>query len=92
MKLFGNKFGRIDIVFDVYLKAGLKAETRCKRGQRRKVTVTSKKPVNWKSFLSDSQNKTEWFEFPAEKLCEAQIGTIVTVTKGDTVNQLTQVP
>lgn len=30
---YGGKYGRVDIVFDVYKKSSLKSETRTKRGQ-----------------------------------------------------------
>ena len=45
---YGGKYGRVDIVFDVYKKSSLKSETRTKRvqGIRRRVTGTSKTPLN----------------------------------------------
>ena len=57
---YGGKYDRIDIVFDVYKKSSLKSETKVKRGQgiRRRVTGTSKIPMNWRSFLHDDSNKT----------------------------------
>lgn len=85
---YGGKYGRVDIVFDVYKKSSLKSETRTKRGQGiRRVTGTSKTPLNWRSFLRDDSNKTELFHLFADKLFEAQTTSTVVVTKGeDAVN------
>ena len=76
---------RVDIVFDVYKESSLKSETMVKRGQgiRRRVTGTSKIPMNWRSFLQDDSNKTELFHFLAEKLCETETSSTVVVTKGE---------
>ena len=62
---YGDKFSRVDIVFDVYNKSSLKNEARSRRGQgmRRRVTGTSKTPTNWKGFLRDDTNKNEQFNF-----------------------------
>ena len=81
---FGAKYKRVDIIFDIYKKSSLKSETRSKRGQgmRRRVTGGSKTPSNWKSFMRDDNNKTELFQFLAEKMCEAQTSTVI-VTKGE---------
>ena len=64
------KHNRTDIVFDVYQSSSLKAETRSKRGHgvRRRVTSTGKIPSNWQSFTRNNDNKTELFNFLAEKL------------------------
>jgi len=85
---YDGKYGRVDIVFDVYKKSSLKSETRTKRGQGiRRVTGTSKTPLNWRSFLRDDSNKTELFHLFADKLFEAQTTSTVVVTKGeDAVN------
>lgn len=83
---YGTKYGRVDVVFDVYKKDSLKAETRRNRGRsiRRRVTSNSKTPKNWKHFLRDSTNKTELFEFLADKICRVgsiRSGTVV-ATRG----------
>ncbi len=66
---YGVRYGRVDIVFDVYTKSSLKSETRSKRGRgiRRRVAGTSMTPSNWQSFLRDASNKTELFHFLAER-------------------------
>ena len=61
---------RIDVVFDTYKAASLKALTRVKRGKgcRRKVHENSIAPTNWHAFLRIDQNKTELFIFISHKL------------------------
>ena len=83
VQAFCSTYNRTDIVFDVYLTASLKAETRTKRGQgnRRRVTETGKIPPNWNSFLRDNDNKTELFSFLADKIVENCTGNVVFVTK-----------
>ncbi len=65
--------------------ASLKSEARSKSGKgiRRKVTGTSKTPINWKSFLRDAGNKTELFSFLAEKICHAETTSTLIVTTGE---------
>ena len=55
------------IVFDLYRPISLKAETRskCGQGARRRVTDKGRLPPVWHSFLRDSDNKTENFNFLA---------------------------
>ncbi|ELT89202.1 hypothetical protein CAPTEDRAFT_223408 [Capitella teleta] len=54
---------RVDIVFDVYKDNSLKSGIRQQRGTgiRRRVTLSTKIPGNWASFLRVSQNKQELF-------------------------------
>lgn len=54
---------RVDIVWDVYSKTSLKAGTREQRGSgtRRRVTLSTKVPGNWASFLRVDLNKQELF-------------------------------
>ncbi|KAK3885071.1 hypothetical protein Pcinc_010725 [Petrolisthes cinctipes] len=40
-------------------------------------------PTNWKSFLRDNNNKTELFEFLADKIVTMCPDNVVVVTKGD---------
>ena len=65
-----NIYKRIDVVFDVYIRASLKAATREKRGKgiRRIVAAENKCPGNWSQFLKDELNKKELNEFLAETL------------------------
>ena len=82
---YAAKYKRVDVMFDVYKKLSLKSETRTKRGRgiRRRVTGTTKTPQNWRSFLRDDSNKTELFNFLAEKTCDANTTSTVIVTRGD---------
>ena len=54
---------RINIVWDEYVEASLKATTRHKRGQgvRQRVAPGNKLPRNWKEFLRDGRNKPDLF-------------------------------
>ena len=81
------KYERVDIIFYVYRKGSLKAETRSKRGKgiRRRVSEASQTPQNWKSFMREDENKTELFHFLAEKISEADTPSTIIVTRGDNV-------
>ena len=70
-------------LFDVYRKSTLKGEARMIRGQgiRRRVTGTSKTPTNLRSFLRDDDNKTELFQFLADRICQTQTTSTILVTK-----------
>ena len=63
----------IDIVWDDYVEASLKATTRHKRGQgvRQRVAPGNKLARNWKEFLRDGCNKQELFRLLAQ--CVASI-------------------
>ena len=56
---------RIDLVWDVYLPASLKASTRQKRGKgtRKRVAPSTVMPKNWRDFLRCDENKSELFTF-----------------------------
>ncbi|KAK4304447.1 hypothetical protein Pmani_023602 [Petrolisthes manimaculis] len=84
---YSSKYARTDIVFDVYKPLSLKAESRSKRGcgTRQRVTGRGKVPKNWQSFMRDSSNKTELFEFLADKIVENCTDNIVYVTRGKNV-------
>jgi hypothetical protein len=84
---YALKYSRTDIVFDVYKTSSLKAETRSKRGigARQRVTGKGKIPKNWQNFLRDNSNKTELFQFLADKIVEHCTSNIVYVTRGETV-------
>ena len=72
-------------MFDVYYPSSLKSETRSKRGRgvRRRVTSTGKVPSNWQNFLRDSDNKTEIFNFLADKIAQMSSTNLIIVTKDD---------
>lgn len=81
---YSSEYRRTDIVFDVYKQPSLKSETRSQRGSgfRRRVSGSSKRPMNWKRFLRDNDNKTELFHFLAEKIASTRTTNIVIVTRG----------
>ena len=60
-----EKSSRVDLVWDVYLPASLKASTTQKRGKgtRKRVAASTVMPKNWKDFLRVDENKTELFAF-----------------------------
>ena len=45
------------------------------------MTVTSRTPTNWSSFLRDANNKTKLFHSIADKLSEAETTSTFVVTK-----------
>ena len=54
-----------------------------KRGQgaRRRVTDKGKLPPVWRSFLRDNENRTDLFNFLADKIVERCQGIVVIVTR-----------
>ena len=74
-------------MFDVYRPSSLKAEARSKRGHgaRRRVTSRCKVPSNWRNFLRDNDNKTDLFNFLADKIEQMSSPNMVIVTKEDNV-------
>ena len=87
VRSYSTKHQRIDIVFDVYKESSLKVEARSKRGKgiRRRVTSNRKTPQNWKSSPMDNNNKTKRFHFLVDRLSEADMPSLVTVTKEEDV-------
>lgn len=87
IRSYSSKYERTDIVFDVYKTSSLKAETRSKRGKgrRRRVADKTKLPPIWSSFLRDSDNKTELFEYLADRIVSMCPDNVVVVTKGEKV-------
>ncbi|KAJ8351997.1 hypothetical protein SKAU_G00234730 [Synaphobranchus kaupii] len=83
IQVYSSKYKRTDILFDVYRKASLKAETRLRRGlgARCRVTDNGKVPRNWRSFLRENDNKTELFNFLADKIVRMHTPNTVIVTK-----------
>ena len=66
---------RVDVVWDIYSKTSLKTSTREQRGggTRRRVTLGTKIPGNWASFLRVDQNKQELFVEIAKKMGDLAI-------------------
>ena len=83
VQTYSCTYTRTDIVFDVYWSSSLKAETRSKRciGAKRRVTDKGKIPQNWCSFLRDNSNKTELFNFLANKIVKMCSNNTVIVTQ-----------
>ena len=84
-----KKSNRIDLVWDVYLPASLKASTREKRGKgkRKRVAPSTALPRNWMDFLRVSENKTELFSLLSNIVAHLPLaeGKEVYVTDGSEV-------
>ncbi len=67
---------QIDLVWDVYQPASLKASTREKRGKgtRKRVGPSTKMPKNWSDFLRVDENKTELFAFLSHVFVHLSVG------------------
>ena len=67
----GDKGDRVDVVFDVYREGSIKDEERVNRGSgsgvKFKSLATGHKVKQWRSFLSEAQNKTMLIEFITEE-------------------------
>ena len=87
IETYTRKYSRVDVVFDIYPQDSLKGETRQKRGTgiRRKVAGKSRPPKSWNNFLTCDENKTEIFEFLADKIILAQTNVKIIVPKGDDI-------
>ena len=94
IKLYGATYKRVDVVFDVYRKSTLKGEARMRRGQgiRRRVTGTSKTPINWRSFLRDDDNKTEIFQFLADRIYQTHTTNTILLTKEEVIGSRISMP
>ena len=70
IRAYSIKYEITDIVFDVYRPSSLKAKARSKRGHgaRRRVTSRCNVLSNWRNFLRDNDNKTDLFNFLADKI------------------------
>ena len=87
LQRYSSTYQRTDIIFDVYRDSSLKAETRSNRGKalRRRVTAKSKTLTNWKSFLRDSANKTELFQFIADIVSTTNTKRPLIVTRAENI-------
>ena len=67
----GDKCDRVDVVFDVYREGSIKDAERVNRGSGSGVKfrslATGHKVKQWRSFLSEAQNKTMLIEFITEE-------------------------
>ena len=66
---------RIDIVWDVNTQGSLNAATResIGKGVRKRVELSSKIPINWKSLLRVNDNPTELFHLLAEEATDRDL-------------------
>ncbi|KAJ8258069.1 hypothetical protein GJAV_G00192820 [Gymnothorax javanicus] len=85
IQAYSNKYKQTDIVFIVYKPSSLKAEARSKRGcgVRCRVISKSKLPPNWRNSLRHNDNKTDLFNFLADRIAEMVTPNVVIVTKDD---------
>ena len=69
-----NNTLRFNVVWDTYTEASLKSQTRVKHGETamRRTRVSAKIPLpkgtQWQTFLKDSQNKDDLFQFISQEL------------------------
>ena len=67
----GDKCDRVDVVFDVYREGSIKDAERVNQGSGSGVKIrslaTGHKVKQWRSFLSEAQNKTMLIEFITEE-------------------------
>ena len=75
----------------MYRPSSLKAEARSKRGHgaRRRVASRCKVPLNWCNFLRDNDNKTDLFNFLADKIEQMPSPNMVIVTKENALSNHT---
>ena len=87
IRAYSIKYERTDNVFDVYRPSSLKAEARSKpgHGARSRVTSRCKVPSNWRNFLRYNDNKTDIFNFLADKIEQMPSPNMVIVTKEENV-------
>ena len=87
IRAYSIKCERTYIVFYVYLPSSLKAESRSKpgggHGARRRVTIRCKGPSRWRNFLRDNDNKTDLFNFLADKIEQMPSPNMVIVAKDE---------
>ena len=91
--LMTNSTTRVDAVWDTYVEASSKFQTRAKRGQTAglRTLVAAKIPLpkgrDLKNFLTDSRNKDDLFKFLSEELQRNTLDSQhhLFTTKGDLV-------
>lgn len=78
LKYFENN-QRVDVIWDVYVPNSLKAGTREQRGtgNQRRVTLATKIPGNWASFLRVDQNKQKLFVLLADQLSKIHLPEVI---------------
>ncbi len=84
-----EKCSRVDLVWDVYVLASLKASTRQKRGKgtRKRVAASTVMPKNWTDFLLIDENKTELFAFLSPEAIRLHLIGTVGRSKGIVCNR-----
>ncbi|XP_076158119.1 uncharacterized protein LOC143140875 [Alosa pseudoharengus] len=79
--LMTDRTTRVDEVWDKYIEASLKSQTRVKRGGTAgyRTQVSAKIPLpkgaQWQKFLKDSQNKDELFQYISDELQKTTAGS-----------------
>ena len=81
---FTKSVQRVDVVFDDYRDASLKAATRMKRGTGVRIRVEGRKklPKNWHQFLREDGNKTELFNLLSDNVTAETFPGVVVMTRG----------
>ena len=85
IQAYSTKYQRMDLVFDVYQPSSLKTRTKRGRGVRRRVESKGKIPQNWQNFLRNNDNKTDLFNFLADKISQMSTPNTVIVTRENDV-------
>jgi len=70
---------RLDIFWDRYEPESLKADCRCKRGEkiRRCVESSSAVPGNWQAFLRVDENKSLLFSYLATRVAKIEMKGVI---------------
>ena len=82
---------RVDAVWDTYPEKSLKMQTHLRRGTgpRTRLGEDGRTPISkkdWQKYLSNTENKKEFFPFCSQKLSETILdGTIILATKSEAV-------
>ena len=91
--LMTDRTTKVDAVWDTYIEASLKSQTRVKQGgtagcrTRVSTNIPLPKGAQWQKFLKDSQNKDQLFQYISEELKEITAGSEyhLLTTKADLV-------
>ena len=81
---FAKSVRRVDVVFDEYRDASLKAATRMKRGAGARIRAEGRRklPGNWHQFLLEDGNKTELFNLLSDNVTTETFPGVVVMTRG----------
>ena len=81
---FVKSVQRVDVVFDEYRDASLKAATRMKRGAGVRIRVEGRRklPGNWHQFLREDGNKTELFNLLSDNVTTETFPGVEVMSRG----------